>query len=84
MSAHVLLNSLRESGNIRSVIENFIAFFAIKCYNSGAHILDYNMYLQYDTRIKSHVLGPELQCLLNVKEDLSDVLIFQHVKLNAK
>ena len=34
--------------------------------------------------LKSHVLGPDLQCLLNVKEDLSEVLIFQHVKLNAK
>ena len=49
MSAHVLLNSLRKSGNIRSII--ILSLFAIKCYNSGAHILDYNMYLQYDTRI---------------------------------
>ena len=29
-------------------------------------------------------LGPELQCLLEVKEDLSYVLIFQHAILNAK
>ena len=28
--------------------------------------------------------GSELQCLLKVKEDLSLVLIFQHVILNAK
>ena len=28
-------------------------------------------------------LGPELQCLLKVKEDLNQVLIFQHVTLNA-
>ena len=30
------------------------------------------------------VQGPELQCLLKVKQDLSLVLIFQHVILNAK
>ena len=29
-------------------------------------------------------LGPELQCLLKVKEDLSKVLIFHHDILNAK
>ena len=29
-------------------------------------------------------LGPELQCLLKVKEDLSNVLIFQHAILDAK
>ena len=29
-------------------------------------------------------LGPELQCLLKVKEDLSQVLIFHHALLNAK
>ena len=29
-------------------------------------------------------LGPELQCLLKVKQDLSYVLIFQHAILNAK
>ena len=29
-------------------------------------------------------LGPELQCLLKVKQDLSLVLIFQHAILNAK
>ena len=28
--------------------------------------------------------GPELQCLLKVKQDLSKVLIFQHAILNAK
>ena len=28
--------------------------------------------------------GPELQCLLKVKEDLSYVLIFQHAILDAK
>ena len=28
--------------------------------------------------------GPELQCLLKVKQDLSFVLIFQHAILNAK
>ena len=27
--------------------------------------------------------GPELQCLLKVKQDLSKVLIFQHYILNA-
>ena len=32
----------------------------------------------------SNDLGPELQCLLKVKEDLSKVLIFQHAILNAK
>ena len=31
-----------------------------------------------------HSMGPELQCLLKVKEDLSKVLIFQHAILNAK
>ena len=29
-------------------------------------------------------LGPELQCFLRVKEDLSLVLIFQHAILDAK
>ena len=29
-------------------------------------------------------LGPELQCLLKVKQDLSYVLIFLHAILNAK
>ena len=29
-------------------------------------------------------LGPELQCLLKVKENLSLVLIFQHAILDAK
>ena len=29
-------------------------------------------------------LSPELQCLLKVKEDLSQVLIFHHALLNAK
>ena len=28
--------------------------------------------------------GPELQCLLKVKQDLSKVLIFQYAILNAK
>ena len=28
--------------------------------------------------------GPDLQCLLKVKEDLSKVLIFQHAISNAK
>ena len=30
------------------------------------------------------VLGPESQCLLKVKQDLSLVLIFQHAIFNAK
>ena len=30
------------------------------------------------------VLGPELQCLLKVKQDLRKVLIFQHAIFNAK
>ena len=34
--------------------------------------------------IAIHILGPELQCLLKVKQDLSEALIFQHVILNAK
>ena len=29
-------------------------------------------------------LGPELQCLLKVKQDFSLVLVFQHAILNAK
>ena len=29
-------------------------------------------------------IGPELQCLLEVKEDLSEVLIFQQTLLDAK
>ena len=29
-------------------------------------------------------LGPELQCLLKIKEDLGQVLIFQHAILDAK
>ena len=33
---------------------------------------------------KFSYLGPELQCLLKVKEDLSKVLIFQHAILDAK
>ena len=32
----------------------------------------------------SSLLGPELQCLLKVKEYLSYVLIFQHAILDAK
>ena len=37
-------------------------------------------------RIKSHLVnqGPELQCLLKVKQDLSLVLVFQHDISNAK
>ena len=30
------------------------------------------------------LLGPELQCLLKVKLDFSEVLIYQHAILNAK
>ena len=33
---------------------------------------------------KQKDLGPELQCLLKVKQDLSKVLIFEHAILNAK
>ena len=29
------------------------------------------------------VLGPELQCPLKVKEDFSEVLIFQHAVINT-
>ena len=29
-------------------------------------------------------MGPELQCLLKVKEDLTKLLIFQHAILDAK
>ena len=28
-------------------------------------------------------LGPKLQCFLEIKDDLSDVLIFQNVTLNV-
>ena len=68
------LGSLDKLQNIRTLVRNSSksegrAFF---------HII----------RIVLHILvvaqGPELQCLLKVKQDLSLVLIFQHAILNAK
>ena len=35
-------------------------------------------------KLKEDIQGPELQCLLKVKEDLSSVVILHHAILNAK
>ena len=52
---------------------------------SATAVIGYHLYISHDlnTLKACNAQGPELQCLLRVKEDLSKVLIFQDAKNNV-